>query len=380
MKVPFNSPVILPSTMERLSEAIANKNLTGLGPFSRRVEQQLLELTGQANLLVTSASHALELMALLAEIQPGDEVIMPSFTFVSTANAFILRGAQIRFADNDEYGNISLDEVERLLTPKTKAVVTVHYAGNSTDMQRLVQICKDAGVFLFEDAAQAIGSTFKGQALGTFGDLGCFSFHETKNVGAGEGGALIVPSRHPEWLERAEIIREKGTNRKNFLKGLVDKYTWVDIGSSYVLSDLNAAFLQPQLEILTQVNSRRISIQKTYASALQRPFAQLDARVLETPAHNDNPNGHIFAIVFQNQELRNSLISHMSKLQVSCPFHYVSLHSSPMGRKHLGAFYEELPGCDKMSQGLVRLPLFYNMSDEQVEFVISSALQWIHLQ
>ena len=183
MKVPFNSPVILPSTMERLSEAIANKNLTGLGPFSRRVEQQLLELTGQANLLVTSASHALELMALLAEIQPGDEVIMPSFTFVSTANAFILRGAQIRFADNDEYGNISLDEVERLLTPKTKAVVTVHYAGNSTDMQRLVQICKDAGVFLFEDAAQAIGSTFKGQALGTFGDLGCFSFHETKNVG-----------------------------------------------------------------------------------------------------------------------------------------------------------------------------------------------------
>jgi dTDP-4-amino-4,6-dideoxygalactose transaminase len=380
MKVPFNSPVILPSTMERLSEAIANKNLTGLGPFSRQVEEQLRTLTGQPNLLVTSASHALELMALLAEIKLGDEVIMPSFTFVSTANAFILRGAQIRFADNDEFGNIRISEVQRLLTPKTKAVVAVHYAGNSTDMNVLVEICKTAGVYLFEDAAQAIGSTFKGRALGTFGDLGCFSFHETKNVGSGEGGALIVPSHHPEWLERAEIIREKGTNRKNFLKGLVDKYTWVDIGSSYVLSDLNAAFLQPQLEKLREINSRRLSIQKIYREALEKPISRLQARVLETPAHNDNPNGHIFALVFQNQELRNSFIAWMSKLQISCPFHYVSLHSSPMGRKHLGPFFEELPGCDQISQGLVRLPLFFNMTDEQVEFVITSALQWIQQQ
>jgi dTDP-4-amino-4,6-dideoxygalactose transaminase len=376
IKVPFNSPVILEDSFEHLRQSLENRHLSGLGPFTKQTEAHLDRLTQTSNLVVTSATHALEMMGLLLDIKPGDEVIIPSFTFVSTANAFILRGAKVRFADNDEYGNIKISEVERLLSPKTKAVMAVHYAGNSADLEHLIAVCKSAQVPLLEDAAQAIGSTFKGKALGSLGDLGCISFHETKNIGSGEGGSLLVNQK--KLLERAEIIREKGTNRKLFFQGLVDKYTWVDVGSSYVLSDLNVAFLYPQLLRLQEINQRRIEICRHYRSQLAAPFAKIGARVLETPVHNDNPNGHLFAIVFSNPEHRVRFISWMSEHLISCPFHYVSLHTSPFGRvASAGGLVEELAGCDSLSKGLVRFPLFYNMTQEQLEHTITTAQQWI---
>ncbi len=375
IRIPFNKPIRLDSHPAALASALQSGHLAGLGGFTKKCEAWLNEKNRSQNLIVSSATHALEMMALLWDIEPGDEVILPSFTFVSTANAFALRGATLRFADNDEYGNLSLSEVERLLTPKTKAVVAVHYAGTSCDMDALGSLVASAKVELGEDAAQALGATYKGRALGTFGSLGCYSFHETKNVSSGEGGGLIVsqPERH---LERAEIIREKGTNRRRFLRGQVDKYTWVDIGSSYVLSDLNCAYLWPQLEAFDAIQARRAEIWNRYQAAFAEPMKRLDGRTLTTPAWN-TPNHHLFALVFPSPELRDGFIAAMRQQGILCPFHYVPLHTSPFGRQVSTHAPESLPHCERLSSCMVRLPLFHALTDAEQDEVIHHALQWI---
>jgi dTDP-4-amino-4,6-dideoxygalactose transaminase len=378
IRIPFNKPIRLDTHPAALASALQSGHLAGLGGFTKKCEAWLNAHNGAQNLIVSSATHALEMMAILMDVKPGDEVILPSFTFVSTANAFALRGATLRFADNDEYGNLSLSEVERLLTPRTKAVVAVHYAGTSCDMDALGALLSSAKVELGEDAAQALGATYKGRALGTFGSLGCYSFHETKNVSSGEGGALIVsqPERH---LERAEIIREKGTNRRRFLRGQVDKYTWVDIGSSYVLSDLNCAYLWPQLEAFEAIQARRAAIWNRYLAAFAEPMKRLDGSVLTTPAWN-TPNHHLFGLVFPKPELRDAFIAAMRQQGILCPFHYVPLHTSPFGRQVTGHAPEPLPHCERLSSCLVRLPLFHALTDAEQDEVIQHALHWLARQ
>ncbi|MEW6055594.1 MAG: dTDP-4-amino-4,6-dideoxygalactose transaminase [Bdellovibrionota bacterium] len=374
IKVPFNKPVVLDRQEALLAEAIRNGHLSGNGPFTKRCEQLLEKIAGKKTLLVSSGTHALEMIPLLLDLKPGDEVILPSYTFSSTANAFALRGAVLRFADNDLFGNILPSEVERLLSKKTKAVMAVHYAGASADLDAISEICAKNSVPLVEDAAQAIGASYKGRTLGTIGELGCYSFHETKNVTSGEGGALILGNS--KFLDRAEILREKGTNRARFFQGLADKYTWVDIGSSYLMSDMNAAYLYPQLDDLPQITKRRKQIWEGYKTSLAAEFAEFDIRVLGTPAHN-TPNYHLFAMIMPNHELRTRFISFMKSNGIICPFHYVSLHTSPFGARFYSGRPEHLPGCEKLSQSLVRFPLFYNLTEEEQGYVIEKARKWL---
>lgn len=375
MQVPFNKPVYLDQHSEVIREAVLAGQISGNGPYVKKCENKLESLIGKPARLVTSATHAIEMMALLARLRPGDEVILPSFTFVSTASGFALRGAVLRFADNDDTGNLLIPEVERLMNSKTRAVMTMHYAGNSADMDRLAALCKQAGVPLFEDAAQSIGALYKGKPLGGIGALGCFSFHDTKNVTSGEGGALICGD--DSFVDRAEILREKGTNRSQFMQGLVDKYTWVDLGSSYVMSDLNAAYLYPQLERLGVITNRRKEIYDRYAGELSAEFSRLDIQVLRTPSYN-TPNYHLFGIIFPKAEMRSSFISFMKEHRVTCPFHYVSLHTSPFGATFYGTKKpESLPGCEKLSHCLVRLPLYYNMTASEQTYVVEKAREWL---
>lgn len=368
--IPFNKPVFLGSEGEALLQALETHGHTaGGGPFGRKCEERLATLLGQRTLLVTSCTHALEMAALLLELKPGDEFIVPSYTFVSSANAFVLRGAKPVFVDVDETGNLDVDAVEAALGPRTRAVVAVHYAGNSCDLSRLLQVC--GKVKVVEDAAQALTARFDGRPLGTFGSCGAFSFHETKNIGAGEGGALTL--RDPDLLDRAEYLREKGTNRRKFQDGLVDKYTWVDVGSSYVLSDLNAAYLLGQLEQIERIQQRRKAIHDRYQAALAGPAERIGARLLPTPRRN-TPNQHLFALLFRAPEQRTRFIAHMRERKIMTPFHYVALHLSPMGRQfHDG---RSLPVSEWLTSCLVRLPLFFNQTDAEVERVIDATLEF----
>ena len=365
-KIPFTKPTCWGNEEKFVLEALRSTPLAGGGVFNKSCEKELASILGSSALLTTSGSHALELSALLLDLKPGDEVVVPSFTFVSSANAFILRGAAPVFVDNDRYGNIDLDDFERVITPKTRAVCIVHYAGNSCDMERLVSLCKAKKIALVEDAAQSLGSTYKDKSLGTFGEFGCISFHDTKNVTSGEGGAIIV--RDHAALERAEIIREKGTNRSKFLQGMIDKYTWVDVGSSYVLSELNAAHLFPQLQNLKAINSRRGELWKRYRSELASHFEKIGVELLEIPAYNKS-NYHTFGCVFKNIAARTRFIAFMRERGVATPFHYVALHTSPYGSKFLRGG-QKLSNCMKMSDGLARLPLFYNLTDDDQAYVI----------
>jgi dTDP-4-amino-4,6-dideoxygalactose transaminase len=326
---------------------------------------------GTEILRITEAINVLEMAALLLGIRPGDEVIVPSYTFVSTASAFALRGAKIVFVDVDAGGNLALDEVAAALTPRTRSVVAVHYAGNSCDMERLLEIC--GSVPVVEDAAQAIGASFAGRPLGTFGTVGALSFHETKNVGCGEGGAVILGDER--LLERAEYIRDKGTNRRRFLSGLVDKYTWVDLGSSYVLSDLNAAYLVDQLRAHDKIHARRREVHERYMSGLAGPLERAGAYVIRGHPLN-TPNHHLFGIVFHDQSARVRFIAHMRKHDILTPFHYVALHLSPMGEAYHPS-RRPLPNAERLTSCLVRLPLFYNITDEEVGVVIDRALEAI---
>lgn len=372
MKTPFNKSVLLENHLDSIRVALESGDTSGNGVFGKKCEVLLSKIAGKPVGLTTSGSHALEMIGLLLRIEPGDEVILPSYTFSSTANAFALRGARLRFADNDEFGNILPAEVDRLLSPRTKAVMAVHYAGASADLDAILEICAPKQIPLVEDAAQALGALYKGRPLGAIGAIGCYSFHETKNVSSGEGGALICGDE--SFVARAEILREKGTNRRAFFQGLVDKYTWVDIGSSYILSELNAAYLLPQLEAFEKIQARRRAICERYADELKSTFDQHGIRILGTPAHN-TPNYHMFAAIFQTQEERGDFIARMKEKETVCPFHYVPLHTSPFGRSFYNEDPENLPGCERIAHCLVRFPLYYNLSDDMQSHVIDNAKQ-----
>jgi dTDP-4-amino-4,6-dideoxygalactose transaminase len=369
--IPFNKPAWIGTELERITEAIQkNGHIAGGGPFGRYCEESLGRWLGQPTLLVTSCTHALEMAALLLQLNPGDEFIVPSYTFVSTTNAFVLRGAVPVFADVDRGGNIDPTEIERLRTPRTRAVVVVHYAGNSCDMHALQDTSR--GLTVVEDAAQAIRATFDGRPLGTFGACGAFSFHETKNVACGEGGALTV--RDPALIERAEYLRDKGTNRRRFLSGLVDKYTWVDVGSSYVLSDLNAACLSAQLDAIDRIQRRRAEIYAAYERELAALVTGKGGYVIR-PHPLNTPNHHLFAIVFRTGPQRDGFVAHMKACDIIAPFHYVPLHASPMGRRYHSG--RALPHTERLGSCLVRLPMFFNMSDAELDEVIQRTKEFV---
>ncbi len=370
--IPFNKPVWLGTEIQRITEAITSHgHVAGGGPFGKYCEQLLARQLGQPVLLVTSCTHSLEMAAMLLDMKEGDEFIVPSYTFVSTANAFVLRGARPVFADVDRDGNLDPREVSRLVTERTKAVVVVHYAGNSCDMRQLAEACRK--VPIVEDAAQALGARFDGKPLGTFGLCGSFSFHETKNVGCGEGGALTL--RDEPLVERAEYLRDKGTNRRRFFSGLVDKYTWVDIGSSYVLSDLNAAYLSAQLDELDRIQARRAEIHRRYGQELAGPVEQKGGYLICHQARN-TPNHHLFGVVFRTGEQRDRFIAHMKAHHIIAPFHYVALHLSPMGRRFHGD--RALPISERLTSCLVRLPLYFNMTDREQDEVIQRTREFLN--
>ena len=372
MKIPFNRPVKLSSSFDEIRKLQNEDKLSAGGRYSHLCEDQLGKINQSENLLVPSATAALEMMALLLKIGPEDEVILPSFTFVSTANAFSLRGANIKFADVDPNGNILLSEIERLTTSKTKAVCAVHYAGNSAPLNPIIEYCKSKSIELLEDAAQCAGSAYNNKPLGTFGRFGCYSFHDTKNITSGEGGCLIINDL--EFKERSEVIREKGTNRKAFLKGMVDKYTWIDLGSSFCLSELNSAYLLPQIENLSTIVEKRKKDWDTYCVELENSFEKIGAKILKCPEYN-TPNYHMFAIIFKSEDDREQYRNHMLSQEIVTAPHYVPLHSSPYGKRYGST---SLPESENLSKCLLRLPMFFNLKPEELEKVISVSQKYLN--
>ena len=368
--IPFNKPYMTGGELANIAEAHRHGHLSGDGPFTRRCHDELQRLCAVPKALLThSCTAALEMAALLLDLDPGDEVIMPSFTFVSTANAFVLRGATPVFVDIRP-DTLNLDEslIEAAITPRTRAICVVHYAGVACEMDAILEISARHGLKVVEDAAQGIYSSYRGQPLGGLGDYGCLSFHETKNVISGEGGALLI--RDAENAERAEIIREKGTNRSRFLRGQVDKYTWVDIGSSYLPSELLAAFLQAQLEHGEEITRRRLAIWNRYhawaetherAGSLRRPVV---------PDHCQH-NAHMYFLLLPSLEHRSTFIAQLQALEVNCVFHYIPLHTSPAGRRH-GRVHGDLRTTDTVSDTLVRLPLWVGL-EERLDEVLAAA-------
>lgn len=361
--IPFNIPYLSGEEEQYVQQAIQRRNLAGDGPFTKKCQILLEDFTKSPNvLLTTSCTHALELSALLCNIQPGDEVIMSSFTFVSSANAFVLRGAKIVFVDiRPDTMNIDEQKIEAAITDKTKAILVMHYAGVACAMNEIMEIADRYHLFVIEDAAQCIDAYYHEQHLGTIGHLGAFSFHSTKNIHCGEGGALLINDK--KLIERAEIIREKGTNRKSFLRGEVDKYSWVDIGSSYLMSELNAAFLYAQLLKIKEVTQKRLAIWEQY-------FKALDGLGFEINKTAYQHNGHLFFIKTKNKEERSRLIRSLKSKLINTAFHYVPLHSSKAG-KRLGQFHGQDKFTTKESERLLRLPLYYDLEEGSVivEFI-----------
>jgi len=368
--IAFNRPSFIGRELDYVREAIERGQLSGDGHFSKRCEAIIEEMTGAgAALLTHSCTAALEMAAILADIGPEDEVIMPSFTFVSTANAVVLRGGCPVFVDIDPQTlNIDPECVARAVTDRTKAIFAVHYAGIPADMDRLAEIARAHDLILVEDAAQALGSSYRGRKAGSLGDLAAFSFHETKNIISGEGGALTIS--RPDLLERAEIIREKGTNRSRYVRGKVDKYTWVDIGSSFLPGELIAAFLLAQLEQAEAINERRVAITETYRRALA-PYEASRRIQLPRVQAGRTGNGHMFYVLLRDRQDRNAFIAGMQEKGVTTPFHYVPLHSSPAGQRMARAS-GTMAVTDDISSRLVRLPLFYSLDDEAIARVIGA--------
>ena len=373
-RIPFNKPSVVGREFALLEEAFERGQLSGDGHFTKLCNARISELTRAPQALLThSCTAALEMAAILCDLAPGDEVIMPSFTFVSTANAVALRGAVPVFVDIDpETLNIDPTKVEAAITPKTRAIFAVHYAGFPADMDALAQIARAHDLLLVEDAAQALGSTYKGRLAGGLGDMAAFSFHETKNIISGEGGALTV--MRPDLIERAEIIREKGTNRSRFLRGQVDKYTWVDIGSSFLPGELVAAFLYAQLEQEPQIRKTRLSLFDRYQHAFTDLAARERVALPRQPAHTTG-NGHMFYLLMRDIEDRDAFISHLREHEIIAPFHYVPLHSAP-GGKRFGRADQELPVTNQTYENLVRLPLYFTLGDE-IERVIDVSRAWL---
>lgn len=366
-RIPFNWPHMTGKELHYIAQAHSNGSLAGDGPFTKRCHAWLESRTGAHKALLThSCTGALEMAVILADIQPGDEVIMPSYTFVSTANAFVLRGGVPVFVDiRPDTLNIDETLIEAAITPKTRAIVPVHYAGVACEMDAIMDIAARHNLLVIEDAAQGIMSSYKGRALGSIGHMGCLSFHETKNIISGEGGALLI--NDSRFVERAEIIREKGTNRSQFFRGQVDKYTWVDIGSSYLPGEIIAAFLWAQMEEAESITSRRLAIWKNYHDAL----APLEiAGVLRRPFIPDDcqHNAHMYYVVLSSLAQRTALLERLSEHGVNAVFHYVSLHSSPAGKKY-GRIFGEMKNTEAVSDGLLRLPLWIGMTEEQAKVV-----------
>lgn len=366
--ISFNVPPYVGKEMDYIEEAIKKHKICGDGEFTHKCSEWLEKTTKTHKaLLTTSCTHALEMAALLCDIKPGDEIIMPSFTFVSTADAFVLRGAKIVFVDiRPDTMNINEKLIEKAITRKTKVIVPVHYAGVACEMDTIMDIARRYNLFVVEDAAQGVMSKYKDKSLGAIGDYGCFSFHETKNYSMGEGGALLIDNA--DMIEEAEIIREKGTNRSKFFRGQIDKYTWVNYGSSYLPSELNAAYLYAQLEQAEQINNNRLAIWNRYKEELD----DLEKRgVIELPfvPQECTHNAHMFWLKTKDLEERSRFISYMKENGVLCVFHYVPLHSAPAGRKY-GRFSGEDRYTTKESERLVRLPLYYNMTEEDQSKVI----------
>lgn len=371
VRISFNRPPFVGKETEYIKEAVEkNGMICGDGPFTKKCSQWMKERFQTKNvLLTTSCTHALEMAAFLADIQPGDEVIMPSYTFVSTADAFVLRGATCVFVDiRPDTMNIDETKIEEAITEKTKAIVPVHYAGVSCAMDEIMAIAKKYNLKVVEDAAQGVNAFYKGKALGTIGDFGCYSFHETKNYSMGEGGAILF--QDDRYLEPAEILREKGTNRSQYFRGQIDKYTWVGYGSSYLPSDMNAAYLWAQLEEADKINDKRLSIWNFYHEELKELE---DKGVLERPYIPEyaTHNAHMYYIKVKDLRVRTKLLAYLKKRGILSVFHYVPLHSATAGKK-FGRFHGEDVYTTKESERLCRLPMYYSLSLEEAAEVVKA--------
>ncbi len=365
--IPFNRPALTGKEHKYIAETFTKRKFSGGGEFSEKCSKWIEKKTGTKRALITtSCTDALEMSAILSNIQPGDEVIMPSFTFVSTATAFVLRGAKIKFVDiRPDTMNIDETKIEYAITPRTKAIVPVHYAGVGCEMDTINEIAKEYNLYVIEDAAQGVMASYKGKALGSIGDLGCYSFHETKNIQSGEGGALLV--NNEKLVYRAEVIYEKGTNRLAFARGLVDRYTWIDVGSSFLASELNTAFLYAQLEDAHLITDRRLKLWNRYYENLKPLEKKGYIELPKIPEHCQH-NGHIFWIKVKDKEERTSLMSFLKSKGIQTTFHYIPLHTAPAGKKY-GEFVGEDVYTTRESERLVRLPMFYDLQEKEVDMI-----------
>ena len=373
-KIEFNRAPFLGTETKYMEQAIVNGKLCGDGPFTKKCSEQMQEKFGARHvLLTTSCTHALEMAAFLCDLKPGDEVIMPAYTFVSTADAFVLQGAKLVFVDiRPDTMNIDETKIEAAITDRTRVIVPVHYAGVACEMDTIMDIARRYHLKVVEDAAQGVNAYYKGKALGTIGDFGCYSFHETKNYTMGEGGALLF--HDPAYLERAEILREKGTNRSKFFRGQIDKYTWVSYGSSYLPSDMNAAYLYAQLLDMEKINDRRMEIFNYYHEHL----AVLEEKgLIHRPVLPEGcvHNAHMYYLKVKDLKTRSDLISYMKEKGVQCVFHYIPLHTAPAGLKY-GRFSGEDVYTTKESECLMRLPMFYGLDMEDVKYVTQCLLEY----
>ncbi|XID91107.1 dTDP-4-amino-4,6-dideoxygalactose transaminase [Paenibacillaceae bacterium WGS1546] len=373
--IPFNLPLHIGKEQSYIKDSIEyNQKLCGDGPYTQKCNKWIeTQCQTVKALLTTSCTHAIELAAILADIQPGDEVIAPSYTFVSTVNPFVLRGATIKFVDiRPDTMNINENLIEDAITERTRAIIPVHYAGVACEMNRIMDIARKYRLLVIEDAAQSVMSKYHGKPLGSIGDFGCFSFHETKNYTMGEGGALLIQNEH--FVERAEIIREKGTNRSKFFRGEVDKYTWVDVGSSYLPSELNAAYLFAQLEEAEKVNKKRLDIWYKYYRGLEELQNSKKIKLPHIPEACDH-NAHMFYIKCENIEIRSWLMKFLKEHRISTAFHYVPLHSSVAGTIY-GSFHGEDTYTTVESEKLLRLPLYYDLEESEVDSIIEKIIQF----
>ncbi len=373
--IKFNNPVFTEHSTEYVADAFAQKHVSGDGKYTKLCNEYMRQKLGSREaLLVHSGTAALEVAAILTDLQPGDEVIMPSYTFCSTANAFVLQGAVPVFVDiRPDTLNLDEQKIEAAITPKTKAIVPVHYAGVACEMDTINAIAAKHNLLVIEDAAQAFDAYYKGRPLGTCGNMGCFSFHETKNIMAGEGGLFVTDNA--ELAERAEIVREKGTNRSKFFRGQVDKYTWVDKGSSYLPSDIVAAYLYSVLEKSDDIQSKRRQIWQRYYDAFAEVETQGKVRRPIIPAECSN-NAHMFYLLFNDLQTRTEFIAYLKANEVVAPFHYIPLHSAPAGQKFCRTPYS-MSVTDKVSETLVRLPLYYDLTVAEQDKVIGLCREFL---
>ncbi|MDY4152889.1 MAG: dTDP-4-amino-4,6-dideoxygalactose transaminase [Treponema sp.] len=372
--IPFNVPPVTGKEINYINEAIKSGKICGDGTFTKKCTEYLENYLETKVLLTTSCTSSLEMSALLCNIKPLDEVILPSYTFCSTADAFVQRGAKLVFVDiRKDTLNIDETKIEHAITEKTKAIICVHYAGVSCEMDEIIKIAKKYNLKVVEDAAQAIFSTYKGRKLGTIGDFGCFSFHETKNLSMGEGGGISINTNHADY-EKAEIIREKGTDRSKFIRGQIDKYTWRDYGSSYLPSDLNAAYLYAQLTESNKIQQNRMNIWNKYKSSL-KILEENNKITLPVIPKECKHNAHIFYFITKSLEERTKLISFLKQNEIQSVFHYIPLHSSPAGIK-FGRFDGKDEITTEYSERLIRLPLYYGLKDEDQNKVIENVLKF----